>query len=1109
MVTDISNYMVRTIDKQHANILVYILDDGPLLSLDLASKLEQPEYRVHFFSELSDLESALRKEDPVAIIMHDEFGVDDAPGLDVISKLKDKVAACPPVILISASDNIESRLAAVSVGVSRYFCLPLEINKFKQTLNGLRKNTGINPYRVLLIDDEELVLECYAAVLLNAGMEVKTLSDSPRCLEVMAEFNPDVLVVDLYMPQCSGPDIVQLVRQDDAWSLMPIIFLSVQTDLKSQLIAMNLGGDDFLEKPVANKQLVSTVTYMAKRARKSIRLNNNLERALRESKYHLATIDNHDAVSVADVGGQIIHVNDKFCKDCGYCREELLGQNHRIIKSGRHSREFYEEMWATISQGKVWSGTVCNRRKNGDEYWVESTIVPFLDDNGKPYKYVSARTNITALRESEDRLNRSQVFANIGTWDWNIKTGALFWAEIVWRIFGHKKEPVEITYQNFIDAVHPDDRQMVEQAANVCLEKQLEYDLEYRIIWPDNSIHWVHASGNVERSKDNVPLRMLGVVQDVTEKVERERKVKRQSELLDILRNSMVDFVKSGDIQKAMRGMLTTLLKFTDSKFGFTAEVLMDDKGVPYMKTYAITDVAWDNESQEQYNAVNGGRLEFFNLNSLYGTVLTSEQPIISNAPVTDPRSGGLPGGHPALDCFYCMPVFYGNKMIGMYGIANREGGYDVEIQDFLSPLNMTYSAMVHSSRMMECDKRNRSALVAAKEDAEKANRAKSKFLSSMSHELRTPLNVIMGFSQLIKMEFDRNDAPLCENVGEIIKAGKHLLELVDEVLDLAKIESGRIRLSIEDIVLGEVLVESLQLIAPLAESRGIEVNYTRNGTDITFVQLLQQGNMVRGDSTRLKQVLLNLLSNAVKYNNEKGKITIDCSETDENKIRISVSDTGDGLTADQQDELFQPFNRLGSELTEIQGTGIGLVITKKIIELMDGSIGMKSQQGEGSTFWVEIPCAPWVSAQKDMVDEQSVMPGLQIDIKNERTVLYIEDNPANLKLIGHLLEHIPNIRMLSAPEPLLGLDLAEEHKPDLILLDINLPGMDGYRVLKKLRQREATRDTPVFALSANAMPEDVKKGNDAGFDEYFSKPIDLQALLKSMEKLFQEEIKG
>jgi signal transduction histidine kinase/ActR/RegA family two-component response regulator len=448
-----------------------------------------------------------------------------------------------------------------------------------------------------------------------------------------------------------------------------------------------------------------------------------------------------------------------------------------------------------------------------------------------------------------------------------------------------------------------------------------------------------------------------------------------------------------------------------------------------------------------------------------------------------------------------------------MYGLANRKAGYDGELQKLLRPIDTTYGVMINSKRMLEADQKNKSELMAAKEEAVTANLAKSTFLSSMSHELRTPMNAIMGFGQLLQME---KNPPLSEsqldNVDEIMKAGDHLLELINEVLDLSKIESGSVDLVVETVSVGEIMGEALQLISPLAMGRGINVTATKNGTGLLLEDMFQQQCFVRADRTRLRQVFLNLLSNAVKYNSENGKLIIDCQypdhQTENTMARISITDAGNGLSHKQQTQLFKSFNRLGAEQSGIEGTGIGLVITKSIVELMGGSIGLKSRIGKGSTFWIDLPVDVSGAIDKTVpVENKTIGSDGCHNLNKKHTVLYIEDNPANLRLVAQLLSRQANIHMWSAHEPRLGLELAAVHNPDLILLDINLPEMSGYEVLTHLRQQDVTRNTPVIAVSANAMPKDIEKGLAAGFDDYVTKPINVKALWNAVAMKLVETV--
>ncbi|MCC7200093.1 MAG: response regulator [Gammaproteobacteria bacterium] len=363
---------------------------------------------------------------------------------------------------------------------------------------------------------------------------------------------------------------------------------------------------------------------------------------------------------------------------------------------------------------------------------------------------------------------------------------------------------------------------------------------------------------------------------------------------------------------------------------------------------------------------------------------------------------------------------------------------------------------------------------------ADNANRAKTDFLSSMSHELRTPLNAILGFAQLMESATPPPLLAQKRSLEQILKAGWYLLELINEVLDLALVESGKATLSREPVSLSEVMLECRAMIEPQAQQRHITMTFSAVAMP-WFIDV---------DRTRVKQVLINLLFNAVKYNKPKGTVVVECSLARPGVIRISIRDSGDGLTPEQQSHLFQPFNRLGRETGEEEGTGIGLVVAKRLVELMGGTIGVTSTVGVGSEFWVELmtASAPKLAASEEhpAAATRSVVP----DGTPLRTLLYVEDNPANLELVEQLVTRRPEWRLLGAADGLLGVELARGCRPDVILMDINLPGMNGIDAMRVLRADPATAHIPVIALSANAVPRDIERALEAGFFSYLTKPI-------------------
>lgn len=769
------------------NNLVYVVEDDELLSRKLSSELAHKNYEVIYFNKPSDMEKACRETTPAVIIMDVVFNEGELAGVKVLEKLDEDCIVLPPVIFISVRDDINARLAALKTGAVRYFVKPFEMKNLVRAVDNITGREHEEPYRVLVVDDDVVLSEYNCKVLENAAIIATKVNDPLKTLEVMNDFKPDLILLDLYMPGCSGLELAGVIRQDDTWLHTPIVFLSSESDHKKHLSALDYGGDDFIIKPVSPETLVNNLRARLKRSRWMSNMGRELRSSVLESKTLLAAMDKHNIVSISDNRGIITHANEMFCEISGYHRDELIGKDHNILNSGYHPRTFFQDMWATISSGKVWHGEVRNKNKKGGYYWVASTIVPYIDSDDRPYQYVSLRTDITNL-------------------------------------------------------------------------------------------------------------------------------VNTRQELLE------------------------------------------------------------------------------------------------------------------------------------------------------------------------------------AKNIAENANRTKSEFLSNMSHELRTPMNAIIGFGQLLEME---NETKLTstqkDNVGEIVKAGKHLLELINDVLDLAKVEAGRVDLSLEANSINDIVSECCALITPLAMQKNVTLLVSCDDEELPVSECHKIDMIVRADRTRLKQVVLNLLSNAIKYNTTGGKAVLSCVEAGNGKIRFSVSDTGLGLDEKQQLRLFEPFVRLEKDKENIEGTGIGLVITKRLVELMGGNIGVTSVKGKGSTFWIELPRDNIQELYPDDAAEGAVAAGGDPDL-TESVVLYIEDNPANLLLVSQVFARLPGIKLLTAPDANQGLVILKEHQPNLVLLDINLPDINGYSVLKQIK---STMDIPVFAISANAMRSDIRKGLDAGFDKYLTKPVNVEELIK------------
>ena len=953
---------------------VYLVEDDVEVANPLIKYLEQAGYNVFYYLKIKDFEEAYsQNERASAIIMDMAFNEGHIAGAETIQRLSEKYKNFPPVIFISIHDDIQARLAAAQAGARRYFTKPLVKHELLSTLDKLTHRIKYKPYRVLLIDDEQDVLDYYSTHLQAEGMEILSFTNPLEAYESIEYFKPELIVLDLYMPECTGFDLARIIRQDDEHAYIPIVFLSSELDVGIQLTAMGLGGDDFLMKPVDAEYFIQAVTARVKRSRRINSLNEKYRDALRESEYRLITLDKHAIISMTDTAGTITFANEHFANISGYSEEELIGENHRILKSGKHPASFFEDMWTTISSGKIWSGQICNRTKKGVEYWVESTIVPFMDENGLPYKYVSVRTEITEVKQSEEGAIESEK-----------------------RLL--------------------DQQETLNTLSTITDYILLEEEAFFSIV------------------------------------------TQRAVETLNVARVSIWMF----DI---------------------------DNKAIKCRKLFDIRDDAWSDgvvlkkdDYPEYFSALENNAI--ISVSDAHTHPATRE---FSEEYLTPLGIGAM------LD----IPIRKLGRVIGVICCEHIGGSrsWCSDEKNFVSGLADLVTLNIESSERKMVEKE----LAEAKEIADNANKAKSVFLSSMSHELRTPMNAISGFAQLLLLDNSNNlDDIQKDNVSEIINASKHLLDLINKILDLAKIESGKVDLSIETVDCFEVIAECLSLMSSLMGKRKINVSYSFNRNALSLDELSAQGIFIHVDRTRLKQIFLNLLSNAVKYNTEAGRITISCN-VDNDVVRINVIDSGKGIEKEGLNELFKSFNRLNEENGNIEGSGIGLVITKNLVELMGGNIGVESKVNKGSTFWVEFPVVtPPVLKINEHIGENIIT---QENINKEFTVLCIEDNPANLRLVEQILSSQDNINMISAHEGFLGLELALTKSPDLILLDINLPGMNGFEVLKELKNNNSTKHVPVIAISANALLKDIQKGMDAGFDDYLTKPIDVANFLVAVKK--------
>ncbi len=641
--------------------------------------------------------------------------------------------------------------------------------------------------------------------------------------------------------------------------------------------------------------------------------------------------------------------------------------------------------------------------------------------------------NEQALAASEQRMNRVLRGANDGWWDWDMDADELFYSPRWWEMLGYTPDELHVDTNLWRDLLHADDIERVDRDfADLLAHGPDMYEMEFRFRHKDGRYIPLLTRGSILRDAAGRAVRVSGVNVDLSERKEAEHRINSLNQRLELA------------VQGAGYGIW---------EFDLDSERFVWDRHL-----YVIYGLTPENFS---------------------GTV-----------------EAWLACVHPddrALAWQRFADLLAGLQIDAIEFRIVRGSDGEVRFVEANGYLQRDSAGRVQRLVGMNRDiteRKQAESLHAAKEVAEVASRAKSEFLSRMSHELRTPLNSILGFAQLLEHDPVINSAESArKKVAHIGSAGRHLLQMVNEVLDLSRIEAGALTLSLESIEIGKLVGECIALTTPQADDRGVRFEFA--GT--------MKKNWIRADRTRLRQVMVNLLSNAIKYNRRGGQIAVDIGG-DSGRVSIAIRDTGSGLSAAQIEGLFQPFNRLGAEVSGIEGAGIGLVIVKQLLHAMNAGIEVSSQPGAGSTFTLRFVRA---TAGADESGKHKALRALRVPVAADGTrftVLYIEDNPANVELVQETLKLDPRIHLEVAVDGESGLAAASGLRPDLILLDINLPGLNGYEVMKLLHADPRLAGIPCIALSANAMNSEMVRARTAGFADYITKPFDIELLLSKLD---------
>lgn len=1090
------------------NRLIYIVDDDQFFSDELSIQLTNSGYKVQVFSKPQDVFKQNSKDKPALILMDMVFADAEFEGARTVAQYRNEVDSNVPVIFVSVCDDLESRLQALRSGCDYYLLKPLDYDHLFNVLNHVLDSNGKSPFRVLIIDDDEIIITYYKMVLNEAGMLAEGITNPQQALGFIKDFEPEIILMDVNMPYCNGIELANIIRQYPKWISIPILFLTTETNYNIRNSAFDLGADEYILKPVSPQQLIRIVTTRAMRARQLKDISNELIENKNRTNNIMETL--HDVIWSADSTNWMLTYISTSC-------ESVVGISSDILKHSKdwrnfvhpEDRDFVNAEIDKLDQKSSIEVVYRLNKPDGTKRWVLENIQKIKNENSNSYRYDGIIHDITNQEIDKQHIKRRlAVESELALFtrsllqhnDLDLAFDCLLKiadANVI-QIFHTQSE--DLRNENYVSLFNIGNSKYINQVETNLNESRLTTHLKKLKSGTHQFVRGLHPRYSEKHDNLLIPIYVqkywfgfisfilpenhpyhtddeLSILKSATEILsnffEKERNIAEklgQDKLLDTTGKISRTLLMESDYNEALSSSLRYLGEVV--KYNELYLLKLADNGNDFqLYSHSVLDTIFTSQSSFM-------RIWDCIFNKFKDPILGKQSLLLDKPKFNDV----FPNQDLDIKHFVIVPIAHSRSLWGVMVLVTNKSGNHIKKQHL--PI-LESIADSFGGALIRLQTQNE--LIEAKNQSELANRSKSEFLANMSHEIRTPMNAILGFAQLMKN--NKLDEERDEFVDLILDSGNKLLSLITDVMDLSNVEIGKTHINKSEIEL-PTLVDLI-----------IKQNSSSIRKKKLHIEIEIQDNLpaIISDADKISKVIDCLLSNAIKFT-ENGKISLKLNinfvEPGVNNLVIEVRDTGIGIPLNKQKIIFNAFEQADSSKTRrYSGIGLGLTLTSRIIRILNGTIELYSTEGQGSTFILAIPVE---------LPENAGTPKIAVTkIKNAEKIkiLAAEDNKINRILLtkvfektGYLLHTVEN-----------GAEAVEYliNNPDirLVLMDIHMPVMSGTEATLSIKSNPITKHIPVIALTASVLQEDINICFEAGMDDFLEKPLQTDHLFSVINK--------